>query len=97
MTFVSPPRSVAANVGALAPQILQNKKQRHTGALSPATLKMRCLGAVARLLTTLHDSADAILVLGFATSVALNAVLLLQVRAYAAGTADALAKKKKRA
>ena len=44
---------------------------------------MRLLGNAARLFTTLVESADAVLLLGYGASFTLNGMLAWQIRAYA--------------
>jgi len=88
--------ALVANVASLVPQLLANARQGHTGRLAPATVKMRALGSTVRFLTTLHETRDATLLLGYGLSVVLNAGLLVQIKRYAAGTAKALDKKKRR-
>ena len=75
--------SLVANIGSLVPQILKNRRRRETGALSAATVQMRLLGNAARLFTTLVESADAVLLLGYGASFTLNGMLAWQIRAYA--------------
>ena len=92
LLWVLPALSIAANVGSRVPQIAANRRQRHTGRLSGATVALNAVGAVVRLLTTLKETADPVLLVGFGTSTLLNAALLAQIRAYRANTAAALAK-----
>ena len=75
--------SLVANIGSLVPQILKNRRRQETGALSAATVQMRLLGNAARFFTTAVESADAVLLLGYGASFALNGMLAWQIRAYA--------------
>lgn len=86
--------SICANVASRVPQLLANAAQQHTGRLAGATVKLNALGALVRFLTTLKETADPVLLLGFGTSTLLNVALLAQLKAYAENTRAALAKHK---
>ncbi|KAJ1450830.1 hypothetical protein M885DRAFT_531251 [Pelagophyceae sp. CCMP2097] len=94
MLWVLPTVCISSTIAARLPQIRANAAQRHTGALSGATLKLNALGALARVFTTLQSSADPVVLLGFGMSLLFNVILIAQIRFYRTNTARLLDKPK---
>jgi mannose-P-dolichol utilization defect protein 1 len=83
------------NLGARLPQILLNRRTRSTGQLSHASYALAFVGGAVRLFTTAMNvrwaDGKAVMLGQFALATALNGVILLQMRLYAASTAAAVA------
>jgi mannose-P-dolichol utilization defect protein 1 len=76
---------------ARLPQIYANYAQGHTGQLAFLTLFLNFGGSAARILTTLQNVDEPVVLVGFSISALLNGVLLLQYVVYMKATAAALA------
>ncbi|KAF0756647.1 hypothetical protein AaE_004545 [Aphanomyces astaci] len=89
--WVLPSAGIPLSVMARIPQILSNFKQGHTGQLAFLTLFLNFGGSAARLFTTLQETGDQVVLLGFAISMLLNGTLLAQIGLYWSATDAAVA------
>ncbi|KAF0711518.1 Aste57867_5212 [Aphanomyces stellatus] len=92
--WVLPASSIPLSVMARIPQIFSNFKQGHTGQLAFITLFLNFGGSAARLFTTLQETGDQVVLLGFLISMLLNGTLIAQILIYWKATDAALAKAK---
>ncbi|KAG9412104.1 Mannose-P-dolichol utilization defect 1 protein [Aphanomyces cochlioides] len=90
--WVLPSASIPLSVAARIPQIISNFRQGHTGQLAFLTLFLNFGGSAARLFTTLQETGDQVVLLGFAISMLLNGTLLTQILIYWKATDAVLAK-----
>lgn len=67
-------------------QVWQTYRIKHTGAQSIVTSSLNLAGGVARIFTTLKETGDMTVVMGFALSVVLNLAMFLQYWIYKANT-----------
>jgi mannose-P-dolichol utilization defect protein 1 len=67
---------------------------KHTGAQSLITNTLNLVGGLARIFTTLNETGDMTVVMGFLLSVALNATIFAQYWVYKANTEKFLAELK---
>lgn len=72
------PLSIASRV----PQIYKNFADRDTGSLSFLTYALNSGGALARVFTTITETDDRILLLGYAISTILNGIIAFQIIFY---------------
>ncbi|KAK8792753.1 hypothetical protein WA158_004917 [Blastocystis sp. Blastoise] len=64
------------------PQIMENKRQRHTGQLSILTWAFTALGSMARIFTTVTEVKDPIMTLSYCLSSLVNWILVFQIIFY---------------
>ena len=60
-------------------QIATNFRNGHTGQLSAITSFLLCLGAIARIFTSIQETGDQVLILTYVCSSFVNTVIALQV------------------
>lgn len=68
------------------PQIIKNFVNGHTGALAMFPLVLAVVGAAARIFTTLQETSDSNVLLGYVLGGGLNTILLLQILFYWSAT-----------
>jgi hypothetical protein len=72
--------SVPILFGSRIYQILVNYKKKSTGQLSAIPFLMNLIGSLARVFTTIQDlKGDKLVMLGFLSSIVLNATMILQI------------------
>lgn len=72
-------------------QVWETYQIKHTGAQSIVTSSLNLAGGLARIFTTLKETGDMTVVMGFAVSVVLNLAMFLQYWVYKANTEKFLA------
>lgn len=72
-------------------QVLETYQLKHTGAQSIITVSLNLVGGLARIFTTLKETGDMTVVMGFALSVFLNLSMFVQYWIYKANTEKFLA------
>jgi len=84
MTFVNIPLFAASRI----PQIYNNHKNKSTGMLEPTGFVLALGGCAARIFTTLADTADPVILLGFVINFVLNGAIIAQIFLYWGAKAD---------
>jgi len=74
-------------------QILANYQNGHTGQLSFVTTFMIFAGGLARILTSIQETGDMILIINFSSGAAMSAILVFQLLYYKEATAKMTEKK----
>lgn len=74
--------TIPLSLSSKVPQIVSNFRNRSTGQLSAFLVFNSLAGCLARVFTSMTETNDPVLILGFAGAALLNAVLALQFFAY---------------
>jgi len=73
-------------------QVLETFSVRHTGNLSIVTTSMNLIGAVIRIMTTLKETGDMVVISGYILSGSLSAMMFIQYWIYLPRTTEMLKK-----
>lgn len=94
LLWTLPAVAIVTNMAARVPQILTNLRQKHTGQLSAVTLLIAVLGSFARVITTLTETGDPVMLLSYSIGVLLNGTVFAQYLIYSRNTQALLDAKK---
>lgn len=73
-------------------QVFETFMAKHTGNLSIVTTSMNLVGGIIRILTTIKETGDMVVIAGYLLSVSLNLMMFIQYWMYLARTTEILEK-----
>ena len=71
-------------------QVFETFREKHTGNLSIVTTSMALFGGTIRILTTLQETGDMVVIAGYLLSVSLSLLMFIQYWMYLAKTKEIL-------